>query len=40
LKRKVETPYHDDDLILTPIISPQKWVAANLKLPETSHGWF
>jgi hypothetical protein len=32
---KVETPYHDNDLILTPIIYITiKWLAVNLKLPE------
>jgi hypothetical protein len=40
---KVETPYHDNDLILTPIISPQKWLTMNLKLYGTSYerfqGW-
>ena len=39
-KAKVETPYHDNDLILTPLIPPQKWLALNLKLPGTSHGQF
>ena len=37
---KVETPIHDNDLIRTPIIAPQKWLTMNLKLPRTSHGWF
>ena len=31
---KVETPIHDNDLILTPTIAPQ-WLTMNLKLPRT-----
>ena len=37
---KVETPYHDNDLILTPIYITTKWMAVNLKLPGISHGRF
>ena len=37
---KVETPYHDNDLILTPYNITTKWLIVNLKLPETSHGRF
>ena len=37
---KVETPYHENDLILTPKLSPQKWLTVNMKLPGTSHGRF
>jgi hypothetical protein len=35
LRTKVETPYHDNDLILTPIT---KWLVVNMELPGTSHG--
>ena len=37
---KVETPNHDNDLIMTPILSPQSDWSVNLKLPGTSHGRF
>jgi hypothetical protein len=37
---KVETPYHDNDMILTLIIITTKWLAVSLKLSGTSHGWF
>jgi hypothetical protein len=40
IRVKVETPYHDNDLIMTPIISPQSGLTTNVKLPGTSHGGF
>jgi hypothetical protein len=37
---KVETPYHDNDLIPTPINITTKWLTVNLKMPELHMGGF
>jgi hypothetical protein len=37
---KVETPYHDNDLVLTPIISPQSGWQWTWSCPELHMGGF